>query len=108
MEFLQIIQEYGPYVGLPIVIHYLVNGLKQIPFFKKVIGIRLIHFLPVILGMAGGFLLPEDTWQAKILVGGALGCLNLLIYKTLTVTMAKTSVIQEKIDAKTSSADKED
>lgn len=113
MEIIQILQDYGPYIGLPVLIHYITQGLKtKIPFFGTVNGLRIVHFLPVVLGMLGGLLLLEETWQDKILTGGALGCLNLLIYKTITVSLAKTSDLKERVDAKAGSkskkSDKED
>jgi hypothetical protein len=97
LDISQIFQNYGPYIGLPVIIYYLVNGIKQIPFFKNPVGIRFVHFIPVVLGVLGGLLLPEDTWQDKILVGGALGCLNIFIYQIITVSLAKKSEILEKI-----------
>jgi hypothetical protein len=101
MDFLGMIQTYGPYIGLPVIIYYLTNYLKcNIPFFKTVNGLRLIHFIPMFLGIIGGFLLPEDSWQNSVLVGGALGCLNLMIYKTVTVTFKSKISLQRKIDAK--------
>lgn len=101
MSYLEIIKEYAPYIGLPIIIHYLVQGFKlKIPAFKTVTGMRILHFLPVILGIFGGLLLPEDTWQDKVLIGGGLGCTNLLIYKVLTVTLAKKADLKLKLDLK--------
>lgn len=101
MDFLEMIQSYGPYIGLPIIVYFLVQGLKsKIPFFQSVMGQRIIHFLPVVLGMLGGLLLPEETWQEKVLTGGGLGCLNLLIYKFITVSLASTETIEARQDVK--------
>ena len=104
MEFLQIIQEFGPYVSLPIMIYFLTNGLKtKVPFFMTVLGMRIVHFIPVVLGCLGGLLLPEDTWQDKVLTGGGLGCLNLLIYKFVTVTLGKKVDIENLLEEKRNS-----
>ena len=101
-EFLELLQTWGPYLGLPIIIAFLTQGLKkQIPFFETVVGLRFVHFIPLILGIAGGFLLPELTWQSKVLVGGGLGCLSLLLYKVVTVSLASKAVLVEKIARKT-------
>lgn len=98
MEILDIIKQYGPYVCLPLVVAFLTQGLKsQIKFFKTVLGLRIIHFVPLVLGVLGGLLLPEDTWQNKILYGGALGSVSLFIYKFITVTLAKKTDLETKI-----------
>jgi hypothetical protein len=108
MDFLEIIQNYGPYIGLPVIIYFLVNGFKtKIPFFKTVLGLRLLHFLPVVLGCLGGLLLPEDTWQDKILTGGGLGCLNILIYKFITVTLGKQKDLEAKVAQRNSIVNEE-
>ena len=97
-DILTLIQDKGAYFALPIIIAFLTQGLKQrIPFFKTTLGIRLIHFLPMILGCIGGLLLPEGTWQARILIGGALGSLSLFLYKIVTVTLANKVKLEEKI-----------
>jgi hypothetical protein len=101
-EFLDILKQYGAYIALPVIIAYFMQVLKsKVPFFASVLGLRLVHFIPLLLGLAGGFLLPEETWQAKLLIGGALGCVSHLIYKTLTVSLASTSVVAEKSMRKT-------
>jgi hypothetical protein len=100
-ELVSIFKDFGPYIFLPVIVHFIVNGLKsRFDFFHTVNGLRVIHFLPVILGAAGGLLLPEDSLGDKLLVGGGLGCLNLLIYKTVTVTIAKKASIEKKIESK--------
>ena len=45
----------------------------------------------------GGLLLPEETWQAKILVGGGLGSLSLFLYKVVTVTLSSKAKLTEKV-----------
>jgi hypothetical protein len=97
-DFLNIIQNYGPYIGLPVIIAFLTQNLKKnIPFFATVLGLRLVHFLPLIFGLLGGLLLPEETWQAKLLVGGCLGALSIFIYKFITVTIAPKALLDDKI-----------
>lgn len=96
-DFFQLVQEWGPYLGLPIIIAFLTQGLKKIPFFLTILGKRLIHFLPLVLGLVGGLLLPEDTWQSKLLVGGGLGCVSILLYKVVTVSLARKAKLIEKI-----------
>ena len=100
-ELLEIFQTWGPYIGLPITIAFLTQGLKkQIPFFKTCLGLRFLHFVPMVLGVLGGLLLPEDTWQSKILVGGGLGCLSLFLYKVVTVSLANKAKLSEKVARK--------
>ena len=97
-EIVEIFTNYGPYVGLPIVVAFLTQGLKKkISFFKTSVGLRLIHFLPLILGIAGGFLLPEESWKSSILVGGGLGCLSLFLYKVVTVSLASKAKLAKKV-----------
>jgi len=99
-ELIEVFTTYGPYIGLPMIIAFLTQGLKkQIPFFKTITGLRLVHFLPLILGIAGGFLLPEDGWQAKMLVGGGLGCVSLFLYKVVTVSLASKAKLAAKVIA---------
>ena len=99
---IDLIQTNGVYLALPIIIAFLTQQLKtQVPFFKTILGLRLIHFLPLVLGLLGGLLLPEDTWQAKLLIGGGLGSLSLLLYKIVTVTLASKVKLQKKLASKT-------
>jgi len=96
-EMLQLLQTYGPYIGLPVIIAFLTQNMKKfIPFFSTVLGIRLVHFLPLAFGLLGGLLLPEETWQSKLLVGGCLGALSIFIYKFITVSIAPKTVIETK------------
>jgi hypothetical protein len=97
-EFLGILQQYGPYIGLPVIISYIVQKLKiYVKFFRNHhIGVRLLPVIPLILGICGGFLLPLESWKDSILIGGGLGALSNVLYKAVTVTFAKTSAIVDK------------
>lgn len=96
-EMLQLLQSYGPYIGLPVIIAFLTQNLKKyVPFFSTILGIRLVHFLPLVFGLLGGLLLPEETWQSRLLVGGCLGALSIFIYKFITVSIAPKEVIEIK------------
>jgi len=102
-DILTLVLDKGVYFALPLIIASLTQGFKQrIPFFKTVLGLRFIHFLSLILGCIGGLLLPEETYQAKILIGGALGSLSLFLYKIVTVTLTNKVKLQEKLDSRTS------
>lgn len=104
--FMEFIQQWGPYLGLPIIVAFLTQGLKvNIPFFSTVMGLRVLHFLPLVLGLVGGFLLPEETWQNKLLIGGALGSLSQLLYKIVAVSLARKAKLEEKLERKTLNLD---
>jgi hypothetical protein len=99
-DFLSLITEYGPYIGLAITVsgitQALVKGFKN--FFKKSqVGLRILPFIPIVLGMIGGLLLPLDTTQNDVLVGGMLGTLSMFFYKVVTRTLAPGSILREKI-----------
>jgi hypothetical protein len=103
--FLDIIREYGPYIALPIVVAGLIEAMKGSfgKFFLHTrIGIRILHFIPVVLGALGGLLLPEDTLQEKLLLGGALGAVSHVIYKLVTKTLASKEKLDEKIQQRES------
>jgi hypothetical protein len=98
LDVIELVQQWGPYMSLPIIVAFITQGLKtKVPFFQTILGLRLIHFLPLLLGLAGGFLLPEDTWQDKLLVGGGLGSLSLFLYKVVTVSLANKAKLEEKL-----------
>lgn len=100
-EVMQFLIEYSSYVGLPLLVAYITQGLKiKIPFFNSDLGLRIVHFIPVLLGVAGGFLLPVEGWQESVLTGGGLGCVSLFIYKFVTVTFASKTKLAKKIAAK--------
>lgn len=87
MEILDFVKDYGAFAALPVVVAGVTQGLKNSfkTFFRAHhVGMRLLPFIPLVLGVAGGFLLPVATLQEKILIGGALGQLSALIYKGVT------------------------
>ena len=97
-QVLDLIRQWGPYLALPIIVAFITQGLKnRIPFFGTVKGVRIVHFIPLVLGIIGGFLLPEETWQNKILIGGGLGSLSILLYKVVTVSLAKSVDLENRI-----------
>jgi len=92
-ELLNLFKEYGAYVALPVIISFLMQGIKTyVPFFSGNVGQRLIHFIPLFLGMIGGVLLPDGDLQSKLLVGGGLGSVSHIVYKSVKVTLSKSSV----------------
>lgn len=97
-EVLALVQEWGPYLALPVIVAFITQGLKtKIPFFRTMLGLRIVHFIPLVLGILGGLLLPEETWQNKILVGGGLGSLSILFYKVVTVSLASKAKLEGKV-----------
>lgn len=101
--FLEILQQYGPYVGLAVIIAGVVQALKKA--FKKFllqnyIGMRLLPFIPIVLGLAGGLLLPLESVREQLLVGGALGTVSSLIYKIVTVSLASKLRLIRKMENK--------
>ncbi len=97
--FLLLVVEYGPYVGLAVIIAGLVQALKRafpVFFLKNAVGMRLLPFIPLVLGILGGLLLPQPTISSKILIGGALGTVSALIYKAITRTFASKAKLLAK------------
>jgi len=98
-EFIVILTEYGPYVGLAVVVAGVVQAFKQgfKKFFTKHhVGMRILPFIPILLGMVGGLLLPPESFADKLLIGGALGTCSSLIYKALTRTFASKAKLMAK------------
>jgi len=101
-KILDLLIEYGVYVALPVVIAGLVQALKKgfTKFFKQnQVGMRLLPFIPVVLGVAGGLLLPPETIREQLLVGGALGTVSSMIYKIVTVSLASRIKLARKMGA---------
>lgn len=102
-DFLNLLLQYGPYVGLAILVAGIVQALKAAFknfFLKNTLGLRLMPFIPMVLGIVGGLFLPQSTMSAKIFMGGALGTMSSMIYNVLTRTFASGAVLQQKIDLK--------
>ena len=97
-DIMEFVQQWGPYLSLPVIVAFITQGLKKnVPFFATILGLRILHFIPLVLGVLGGFLLPEETWQNKVLVGGGLGSLSILLYKIVTVSLARKAKLEERI-----------
>lgn len=97
--FIDLLVKYGAYAALPLVIAGVVQALKKA--FKKFllknhIGMRLLPFIPIVLGLAGGLLLPLEFVRGQLLVGGALGTVSSLIYKVVTRTFAGKAKLMSK------------
>lgn len=103
-DILALLVKYGPGLGLAVVVAGLVQALKTAfkKFFTQTfLGMRIIPFVPIVLGMLGGLCLPnQPNIMSKLLVGGALGTLSAVIYKVITRTFASSVMLQQKIDLK--------
>ena len=102
-DFLNLLLQYGPYVGLAILVAGIVQALKAAFkgfFLKSTIGLRIMPFIPLVLGLIGGLFLPQETLASKLFVGGALGTMSSMIYNILTRTFASGVALQQKIDLK--------
>lgn len=102
-EYLELIIQYLPYFAIPIVVAGLVQSLKKAfkKFFSTVNGMRLLPFLPVIIGTPLGLALPVDGTWTRLLIGAGLGTASTLLYKIFTVTLAKKLRLEEKQIRKT-------
>ena len=93
--------EYWPYIGLAVLVAGITQALKKAfkTFFtKKVVGMRIMPFIPIVLGMLGGLLLPLESVTNDLLVGGMLGTLSASIYKIVTRTLAKKATLEAKLE----------
>lgn len=98
---LELVGKYWPYVAVAMLAGGLTQAIKKSFknfFLLNHIGMRITPFIPVVLGIIGGFLLPLETIREMILVGGALGTVSLLIYAAATNSLAKTAKLQEKVE----------
>lgn len=100
-DILALLFKYGPGLGLAVLVAGLVQALKVAfkKFFTQTfLGMRIIPFVPIVLGMLGGLCLPnQPTIMSKLLVGGALGTLSAVIYKVITRTFASSVTLQQKM-----------
>lgn len=95
--FIEALKQYGGYIGLPLIVAGITQALKLglASFFRKnAMGIRLMPFIPVVLGMVGGLLLPIESVREQILVGGGLGTISIFIYKAVTQTFASAQNVE--------------
>lgn len=92
------LQEYGSYIALPLVINFIVQWTKTafVDFFTSHWGQRLLTVAPLLLGLAGGFLLPNESLMERLLVGGALGTLSQTIYEFVTKGLATKTILVER------------
>ncbi len=101
-KVLQDLTASDAYIALPVVIAGLVQALKKgfTKFFKlNQVGMRLLPFIPIILGLVGGLLLPPETIRGQLLVGGALGTVSSMIYKIVTVSLASRLKLARRMGA---------
>lgn len=106
-EFLDILIQYGPYIGLAVIVAGIVQSLKlafKKFFTQSTLGMRIMPFIPLVLGMVGGLVLPQETVASKLMVGGALGTMSSVIYNVITRTFARGTNLQQKIDMKIGNA----
>ena len=92
---------YWPYIALAVVVAGITQALKisfKKFFLNSVVGMRLLPFIPIVLGMLGGLLLPLETLTNDLLVGGMLGTLSSSIYKIVTRTLAKRETLEDKME----------
>jgi hypothetical protein len=61
-------------------------------------------FIPLVLGMVGGLVLPQETLASKLMVGGALGTMSSVIYNVITRTFVSNNTLRQKIEMKTGNA----
>ena len=105
MTILEIFQEYGALMALPLIINAILSGAKKgVPIlFKSAWGVRLSYLYPIVLGAIGGIFLSVGSMQDNILIGMALGAISHLIYKLVSKTLASSAKnakqLQIKIDA---------
>ena len=93
--------EYWPYIALAVVVAGITQALKKSfkKFFtKSIVGMRILPFVPIVLGMLGGLLLPLESLTNDLLVGGMLGTLSASIYKIVTRTLAKKAALAAKLE----------
>lgn len=102
-EILDFVLEHPIEVAIPIVVSFLVKALKKAfgDFFKKNhVGVRLLPFIPILLGIPLGLFLTEYKVPQNLLIGAALGGISHYLYKLFTVSLAKKTSLIDKIDRK--------
>jgi hypothetical protein len=100
-DFIDIMVKYGPYIGLAVVVAGITQALKlsfSKFFSSNTAGMRIIPFIPIVLGMLGGFMLPVTGIANSILIGGTMGTLSASIYNIVTRSLASKAKLDAKIE----------
>lgn len=90
-------------VALPVFVAVWIKACKKAfpNFFKKnPVGVRIMPFMPILLGIPLGLLLTKYSFPSNLLVGGALGGLSHYIYKLVTVSLTSRTKVIERIERK--------
>jgi len=101
MDIVELVSQYGIYVGFAVVVAGLVEALKRAfpKFFKKTqAGARVLPFLPIVLGLGISPVLPLEGLQLQFLTGCALGTVSASLYKIVTRTLASKVKIAGKLE----------
>lgn len=103
-ELLNFALEHTFELAIPVVVAVLIKaGKKSFKgfFMKNHVGVRLLPFMPILLGTPLGLFLTNYTFPSRLLVGAALGGLSHYIYKLITVSLAKRIALERRITRKT-------
>ena len=98
---MDVLMEYWPYIALAVIVAGITQALKTAFsqfFMNSTSGMRILPFVPIVLGILGGLLLPLATVTDDILVGGMLGTLSASIYKIVTRTLAKQVDLEARLE----------
>ena len=90
-------------ITLPVVVAVLMKACKKAfsDFFSQNhAGVRILPFMPILLGTPLGLFLTNYEFPSRLLVGAALGGLSHYIYKLITVSLTNRIKIAEKIERK--------
>lgn len=103
-NLLDLAVSHGPYIALALTVSFIVTAAKRAfaKFFKTPWGLRLLYFLPGILGMVLGLLLPEDSLKLQLLYGFATGSIAQTIYSIITKVLQPNSKLLQQIALKDS------
>lgn len=102
-EILDFVLAHTLEIALPVVVAVLIKALKKSfsGFFKtNHVGVRLLPFVPILLGTPLGLFLDNYEFPSNLLVGAALGGMSHYIYKLLTVSLAKKVTLVDRIERK--------
>lgn len=105
MDLFGLAQEYWAFVAHPVIVAGVIQAMKAgwKSFFRSHhVGMRLLPFIPIVLGTVGGLLLPVETMQEKLLIGGALGQLSAFLYKVVTRSLVRKVKLLEVADRRES------